>query len=356
MEKIVWTKSSEIVDKNFNYMIKNYYNHFNFKYRWEGNQLIVDYLKRLFISSFIENEDIRNDLPILIHNVEDFFATGINTRLFNKSNIVNVYKRLKDNVKLIGYTSKESEPSNYTSEGILINKDLRVYLRNEKQTSLSPVEMRKLYLFRELSKKVLLIKDENLVSIYNKTIEKVLEEKNSKIDLNLDKSLIIDGFEMIEDLVAQNLAEELAYTSSDKTRPKFMVKIEKNIPVVSNLDDRGIFEKQVVNFGKTLAGISTKSDNETLLNMAKLSLEASLGETIIAQYKEGNAQKYYDLFILLQNFGVLYRGNTKVDNIYTVNYKNIFSILDEISKRNLGNNLLMINSIKPLNLDKYLNA
>ncbi len=357
MENIVWSSNEEIVSKNFNYMIKNYYNHFNFKYNWDNNELIRDYLKRLFINSFIECEEIRNDLPQLIHDVEDFFSASVNNRYFTKSNISLVFTRIKNNIKTLGYTKNDSSKSEYLNKSLLINKDLRTYLRSEKQTTLSPAQVRKIYVFRELTKQALNVKDTKLIDLYNMTVERVIEEKNKNVRVDLDKSLIVDGFEMIEDLLSQNYAEELVYKLVEKDRPKFRVVFENNYPVASNLDDRCLYQKQVADFGKTLAGISNKSELLTLINMTKLAFEASLAEAIIAQYKEGNAQKYYDLFILLQNFGVLRRGSmTDSNGIVNIDYKKVFWVIEKITNRNLSNNLLTISTIKPLNLDTYLNA
>ena len=164
MEKIVWISTSEIVDKNFNYMIKNYYSSFTFKYNWDNNKLIKDYMKRLFIDSFISDESIRKELPILIHHIEDYFVTGINNKIFTKSNIRNIYNRLKDDVKTIGYTNKDNILSSYENNKVLINKDLRIYLRSEKDSSLTPSEVRRIYLYKEMNKIILSIKNDKNIN------------------------------------------------------------------------------------------------------------------------------------------------------------------------------------------------
>ncbi len=356
METIVWDSSNQIVDKNFNYMIKNYYSNFDFKYKWNNNVIITDYLKRLFINSFIEDESIRNDLPVLIHNFEDFFAVSINEKIFTKENIYSVFEKIKKSIKVVGYTKSDILLSESNNDKILINKDLRVYLRVEKESSLSPIEMRKVYLFREIIDKILNFGDKEFINIYKETIEKVIEEKGNSVDLNLDKDIIDDGFLMIKELLSQSLAEHLAYISVDKERPKFRVVFENDFPVASNLDSRCLYEKPVINLGKTLAGVFNKSDNNTLLNMAKLALSVSLPEALVSQYKEGNAQKYFDLFIILQNFGALRRGNDKTSSIFKVDYENVYATITKITERNLGNNLLNISKIKPLNLKEYLNV
>ena len=359
MEKIVWISTSEIVDKNFNYMIKNYYSSFTFKYNWDNNKLIKDYMKRLFIDSFINDERIRKELPILMHNIEDYFVMGINNKIFTKSNIRNIYNRLKDDVKTIGYTDKDNILSSYENNKVLINRDLRVYLRSEKNSSLTPGEVRRIYLYKEMNKVILSIKNDKNINKYLDSFESVMNSKENSINNELDKSLVEDGFKMIEDLLAQNLAEEMAYKALDKERPRFIVRMFNNTPVVSNLDKEIIYQRPVTLLGKTLAGISSKSDILTLINMSKVAFETSLVDTLASIYKEGPSSKYYDLFILLQNFGVLYREYNKtsnLDKIYIVDLKRIYKIIDTITERNLNSNIINLQNLKPINFEEYLNA
>ena len=359
MEKVVWISTSEIVDKNFNYMIKNYYSSFTFKYNWDNNKLIKDYMKRLFIDSFINDESIRKELPIIIHNIEDYFVIGINNKVFTRSNIRNIYNRLRDDFKTVGYTTKENVLSSYENNKILINKDLRLFLRNEKESSLTPAEVRRIYLYKEVNKIILNIKNDKNISKYLDSFERVMKTKDNSINNELDKSLVEDGFKLIEDLLAQNLAEYITYLAVDKDRPKFIVRMFNNTPVVSNLDKDIIYQRPVTELGKTLAGISSKSDITTLINMSKVAFETSLVDTLASIYKEGTSTKYYDLFILLQNFGVLYRENnktSKLDKIYIVDLNRIYKIIDTITQRNLNSNIINISNLKPINFEDYLNA
>jgi len=356
MEKIVWESNTERVNNNFNYMISNYYSSFTFKYNWNNNKLISDYLKRLFIDSFINDESIRKDLPYLIHNIEDYFETGINNKIFTKDNIVNVYKRLKDGFRTLVYTDRDKILSDRKEDKIYINRDLRLYFKTDKENSLSPVEFRKIYLYREMNKVILNIKDDPYIDKYISSFESVMDEKKGLISDKLDKSLINDGFIMIEDLLAQNLAEYMTYLSCGKERPIFTIKLIDNYPAVTNLADKALFQKPVTSLGKSLVGISNKSDTVTLLNMTKLALESSLVEAIIMIYKEGTATKYYDLFILLQNFGVLKREENNKGSIYKVDLRRVNSIIDTIINRNLNSNIINISNLKPLNFEEYLNA
>ncbi len=316
-------------------------------------------MKRLFIDSFISDESIRKELPLLIHNIEDYFAIGINDKIFTKSNIVNIYNRLRDDFKTLGYTTNENELSTLGNNKILINKDLRLFLRGEKDSKLTPAELRRVYLFKEMNKIVLNIKNDNHINKYLDSFENIMKSKENSINSELDKSLAVDGFAMIEDLLAQNLAEHMTYQLVDKSRPRFIVKMYNNTPVVSNLDNDIIYQRPVTLLGKTLAGISSKSDNQTLINMSKVAFETSLVDTLASIYKEGPSSKYYDLFILLQNFGVLLRENNKSSNInkiYIADLNKLYKVIDTITQRNLNSNIINLSNLKPINFEEYLNA
>ena len=63
---------------------------------------------------------------------------------------------------------------------------------------------------------------------YLDSFENIMKSKENNINSELDKSLAVDGFAMIEDLLAQNLAEHMTYQLVDKSRPRFIVKMYNN--------------------------------------------------------------------------------------------------------------------------------
>ena len=357
MERRVCDNSKQIIDKNFDYMIKNYYSKFEFKYNWDRNVLVSDYLKRLFLNSFMEDYSIRNDLPILIHDLETYLAVGINNKFINQDNILSIYRILKASLNTISYTNEENTLSAHTSNRIILNKNINKYLRSEKESSLSPDELRRLYFYTELSNKIININNDEFVDKYLNTYEKILNEKGIEFDSKIDESLVRDGIEMVYESIAQNFGETILYLSLNKDRPKYKVTFEEGYPIVTNYEQNGIYQKPTIELGKTLSGINSKSDLETLLNMARVSLETSLTEYIASQYNMLSKDKYYDLVKLYLNFGIIKRNKYKNESsILKLDIKRVFTLIDVIAKRNLNNNLVLIDEIKPINVDKYLNA
>jgi len=355
MENIVWDSERRIIDKNFKYMIDNYYGRFEFKYNWDKNVLISDYLKRLFIDSFIEDKKIRYDLPVIIHDYETFLTTAINNKIFNNDNIFYIYRILKSSVKTIKYDDME-ELSKSSNDSITLNSNLNKYLKTDKESILTPQELRRLYLFKEISNKIINIKNDDFVDKYINSLNTILRDR-SVTDMKLDKSLINDGINMMYRSLAQNFAEHILYKSLKKDRPKYKVIICDSYPIATNFEENGLYQKPVINLGKTLAGISRTSDNETMLNMARVSFETSLTELIASEYNMGVKEKYYDLGKVYACFGTLLRNNMKKTNeIFKLDIKKVFDLIDTITKRNLSTNQILIEDIRPINIDEYLNA
>jgi hypothetical protein len=353
MEKIVWESEKKIIDKNFDYMIKNYYEKFEFKYNWNKNILVSDYLKRLFINSFMEDEKVRNDLPILIHDFETFIATAVNNDIINHDNILFVYRTLKNKLNSISFEDMNLLSKSKTN-GIVLNKNLNMYLRSEKESSLAPDELRRLYLYKEISNKLINIDNDMFANKYISTIDKILYNKGISFDNKIDESLVKDGIIMMYEGISQNFAETILYKSLKMDRPKYKVTFNDRYPVVTNLEEKGVYQKPIISFGKTLAGINNKSDLETMLNMARVTLESSLTELIASEYNMGSKEKYYDLAKIYLNFGMIKRNNENPDQLLKLDITRVFALIDTITRRNINNNLLLMDEIKPINVDEYL--
>ncbi len=355
MENIVWDSERRIIDKNFNYMIDNYYGKFEFKYNWNKNILISDYLKRLFIDSFIEDKKIRYDLPILIHDYETFLTTAINNKIFNNDNILYIYRLLKNSIRTIKYEDM-TDLSKYSKDSIILNSDIKNYLKSSKESILSPQELRRLYLYKEISNKIINSENDNFVDKYVDSLNNILRDRGVT-DMYLNESLIADGIDMMYKTLAQNFAEHILYKSLKKDRPKYKITIFEGFPIVSNFEENGIYQKPVIDLGKTLAGVSRTSDSETMLNMARVSFETSLTELIASEYNMGTKEKYYDLGKVYAGFGTLLRANTKKSNtVFKLDIKKVFNLIDTITKRNLSTSQILIEDIRPINIDEYLNA
>ena len=180
-----WTISSDGVLSSVKNKILSKYPRFNFKYDWKKYPEIEDYLLRLMASSMQnalvnKNDELYHRLPELMNDVEEFFESGIKTKIFDEKNIYSILDRLKDENK--GFRVIEFLPPEYSGVyGVSLNE--RIYInsnskRHKNSPSLTSNEIRRLYLFHEMGHKILNIsKQEEVINGYINTFEKILSIK-----------------------------------------------------------------------------------------------------------------------------------------------------------------------------------
>ena len=338
---IYWTTSYSILKQIFNESIKGMYPNFKFKYNWINYPQIEEYLIRLMLSSTINSSNIHSQLPELIHDVECFFASGLQSGLFTKNNLPRILSNLTN--KNTGFRIVEFLPpslsgvyGNSTLNKIQINQNMQ---KHSNSPNLTAKEIRRLYMFHEMGHKILnILSNEKVIFDYISTIKNVLKSKG--IEINPDTKYIYDGFWMIEECLTQELAEYLTYYSSKKQRPSFKNRQDMGIIISTNHDYYGIFQTPTINLGKTLRGCSKQNstNNEILLNMIKKALNSNFDLELISEYNQGNAKLYYDLYQTLYNMGIIKTQKYASFGIgQYVNY-NILDCLNNISnitKRNI---------------------
>lgn len=313
---LAWRKTDEQILGFFNEFLATAYPSFSFKFNWDRYPRIAVYLERVMITSYVKNEDVRKQLPEYIHDVEDFLATGIATGLFNDEALDNVMSSLENmhnGCWVIEYLPQKLRHCYGCSIGNIVQINPTM-TRHPNSPELSADEVRKMYMFHELGHKVLHVLDDYpTMHGFIDTVDDVLEKKNfagehnfRKPDLS-NRNLVYDGFGMLEESMTQELAEFLTYSSSHKRRPNQSMKPDMGLQVVTNHDYYGIFQKPTVQFGRTLRGCSTRSssDESVELAMIRKALRGKFAEEVIAEYYQGNADLYYDLFRTLRCMGIL---------------------------------------------------
>ena len=147
---------------------------------------------------------------------------------------------------------------------------------------------------------------------------------------------------MQEEALTQEMAEFLAYRSSNKQRPNPTVKqFYSEVDVLTNFDCYGVFQNVTANFGRTLRGCSTRGnfDCDVLFEMLKKALTSDYKSEVIAEYNDGDARLYKDLFESLRLMGLLKEWQY---NKYGVsgywdkgtNAKDTLNQLNQITERN----------------------
>ena len=346
MEKLVWESNKTIIDKNFNYMIDNYYNDFEFKYLWDTNPIIEDYLKRLFISSFIDSESIRYDLPELIHDIEDYIATAISDKIFTDSNIDYIFDKLKYSLNSIIFDDNYLHM--YKNNTIILSSDINSFNKNIKDLNISIEDYRRSYLYFEISKLLIDLDTDPSKDKFMYYLNKFSTDRS----MLFDPSLIEDGIDMLNIALSQNLGEHILFKSLNMNRPKYRVIMEDNYPVVTNFIENGLYQKVSVDAGRTVTSTTNSNDYITLINMTKVAFETSLLDTIRVEYSRSDS-RIKDLISLFQYYGMLYRSKNDKNGIFKLDYKKLFKEIDNIKEKN---KIIFTNTNNKISKEEYLNA
>ena len=271
-DNIFWTADPSIIKISFSDFINDYYPNFKFKYNWNNLPEIEDYLIRIMYNSFSNSNNVKPQLPELIHDVEMFFASGLLSGIFNGSNLLSILQKLKDKengFRIIEFLPKELSGvfGNSIENKIQINQNMT---RHPNSPNLTSREIRRLYMFHEMGHKILnILSNDRIINYFTDTIDDILQSKGlTNVDLNY-KNFVKEGFWMIEECLAQELAEYLTYYSSNKKRPNFESRVDLGCQISSNLDYYGIYIE------------------------------------LIYEYNQGSAELYYDLFLTLRTMGFI---------------------------------------------------
>jgi len=311
--------------------------------------------------SFSNSLQVRTKLPELMLDVELFFASGLASGIFNNHNLSSVLNDLKDSEN--GFRIIEFLPSelagifgNSIQNKIQINQNMT---RHSNSTSLTVEEVRRLYIFHEIGHKILnILSRESVMNDFINTIDSVLQSKGlSNTDLNY-REYVKDGFWLLEECLAQELAEYLTYYSSQKQRPQFENRMDLGCIVSTNHDYYGIFQVPTIHLGRTIRGCSkvNSSNEEILLNMIKKALNSNFVLELISEYNQGDAQLYYDLFLTLRAMGMVKiqkYSSFGMGNFLNVNMQSCLTAIEKITTRNRDYREYPPNGYPHIDFDSY---
>lgn len=318
----------EYIDNDkLNNWILRYYPNFRFKY-WSTTNYpeIESYIKNFMFNSFLNSiareqnnpnekykrEQLRRELPEIIHMMEDFFAAALGTRLFHDGNISKILNNMKNICEYIEFLPEEySGVYGRTSEKdkcVQINSNMRKYSGRQ---YLTPDEVRRLYVFHELGHTILNIKGHPMIEQFYSTYSNVMAQKGKNVPKPEVPQLIGAGFLMIEECLTQEMAETFAYYIANKRRPKYTVHKDLGAEIETNMDYYGIFQKPTINLGTTLRGCGSKenSSNEAILEgMLKRALNHDFVPDLISEYDQaynGSPDAYEDLMHIIIEMGII---------------------------------------------------
>lgn len=209
---------------------------------------------------------------------------------------LDVFKALKKNVNTISVLPPADRGiyGQYVSFVglIFINPELRG------SRTLTKDERTRLYLCHELGH-----------AVHDEWIKKVSENLDD-VD-STTKSIIIEGFNLIDEATTQNTAENVAYYYSNNKRPKqqyYSGMLFSGAPYKSNFDFYGNLQEPATMFSRTLRGIGKlESDNRALNILSLRALKNDFANKVFYEYKRDGHKE--DLEYLMSYLGIIKKAS-----------------------------------------------
>ena len=280
-----------------------------FKLRIKPGTRLCNYVQKIMVNSYERgNEELRQELPSLIRDVEDFFRAGIEKGYFlTKDNKFNeqIIDRLERRVDSIGHLPPEYEKKVFghgNGKTIQIRRESIPY---HSYAGLNSKEVRRMYLYHELGHKILNIFQNNEIFEFVNTFEEKTALKGEKIKLEDHCQFVNAGTLTIEECLTQELGESLAFHVAKKKRPDYTYKEDLGQNIRTNHSYYCIFQQPVIDLGKTLKYCGNKDDSDILKEMIKKALTGNFVKELILEYDKkdnGSVSSYqclHDIFWLM---------------------------------------------------------
>ena len=252
--------------------------------------------------------------PAIINGKENTIFKDISNSIF-------------DNLKAISLLPKNNRGIyGFTQNGIVyINPDL------QKSRTLTGKERTRLYMAHELGHAINASWMKKFKEFANQLIRqgKLTQEK---------AQLFFDGFSMLDEVIAQNRAEDFTYEFSKKRRPKLTKYRNKRLfngeTYKSNFDFYGELQEPAIMFARTLRGIGRVKDDERVLYiLSERGFSPYFLHNIVDEYSRDGQMP--SLMKEVQCMGYLkkaaYANFGKEDPEYLRNSKKYLDILRELT-------------------------
>ena len=280
-----------------------------FKYNWEKHPKAEDLLTKIY----------NNTLASLGEKYAEEFVIDIDDFLYYMLTFYsNSFEKIIDclySVELIGF---QKDFYIIKDETIILNPNMTPPVVNiENKILLNPFlkgdsrlteeERRRLYLYHGLVHNILSFKNEKTKE-FSKIYSDVLGNNKYEVETIVD-----NGWLLLEEVIAQELAEKATYTIIGKTRPGKRYGIESRdlFPiddnnVFSNLEFYRMFQDILINFGTTISKIGNTGEYSVpliIIDILKKAINTNFSESVISEYiNKGNET---ELYILLYLMGIL---------------------------------------------------
>ena len=323
-----------------------------FMYNWDRYIQVIDYLKGVYTNT-LNYLEISGYSPIYAQE----FVTDIEEFLHyfevKGYNVACLLDDIKDIEIVEFYDSLYID--NQDTENIIppvLNRGIKVLLSTDIKGNerLTAKERRKLYLYQGLAHSILSFKNRKTLQ-FSKFYTRYLSANHQTTEM-----IVNNGWLLLEDTLAQELAEKITYYTLEKTRPKYRLGLENETypieenKILSNLEMYRMFQEITARFGLTIGNVFNYQDSSTFNVMLKYSINNDFPDIVINEYTKKNL--LLELYQLLYLMGILINEKYRM---YHINFINSETTPEQIDKI-YDNVINLLNSLMNYNNQNYLDT
>ena len=144
-----------------------------------------------------------------------------------------------------------------------------------------------------------------------KSAKEYLDGQIAQKMLSVDQAqMMYDGFSMLDEATAQDRAEDYAYWSAGKTRPKMRTVRSQRMfdsePYRTNFDYYGELQEPAATFAKTIRGIDGKDDERALRDLSKRAVSPDFFDELLKEQRKDRKMPFFTK--TMQFMGLLKRA------------------------------------------------
>ena len=289
-------------------------------YNWDKFPEVIPYLKKINRNTLKYLKDNNYSLDYAKEFTEDIedFLYYFKIKNYNVDTILDKIKDI-DVIEFYEalYISNTTTDSNIPP---VLNREIKILLSTyiTSNNRLTSKERRRLYLYLGLSKSIISLKS-NKTLLFSKFYNRYLTS-------NIGEVVVSNGWLLLEDTLASEMAEKITYQVLGKVRPNYHRGLDNEIypidenKIFSNLEIYRMFQEIVTNFGLTIKMINNSykyNVKSTLDDIVKYSINNSFSDLVMAEYI--NKDRTLELYQLLYLMGLLLNEKYKEYNINFIN-------------------------------------
>ena len=317
-----------------NYKYEHYYDFSTNPYFREMNEVFSEIFDRSVKYYMKKNDgyDTKFALKKLVEYIRDLEKSLVG--------LINLGYVTTSNVKLIKDTYKSLDTiglldSSYKGRiyGITHRNRIEINPNLSNSNTLTGSERTLLYICHEMGHRLHFgwTNGKNLNSLLS--IPKA-QELYRKLPVNV-QSFIYYGYDLLDEAITQDRAEEITYYFAKKQRPALSYRRSRLFdgePFRANFDYYGELQEPAIKFGKTLRGIS-KNEKETLKTLGRAAIDNDFAKKIENEFKAKD--QIADLFALIHSMGIIKDASYEVFGMGSGNAiprsKNARKLIDQLT-------------------------